>query len=222
MERINIYQLRFLSIVRLNERLWKSAVSDYFVLRSAVFHLTSFSESCYSHFANRTFHTGRALFQRTTVLLTMCYTLRRLANNIQEPFRTLSLQTIDDTIRWWQGKSAPKASALRAPWSLSPNLHTTLTKFLHHWPHKMMAYQVPCHKPSFKMVFTKHALVLDQLCNGHCGLVSRSHGHMLLPTLGPNTRMLRSILQTHTGYCQAHCLPNTSLRTWQLLLKARC
>jgi len=98
----------------------------------------------------------------------MCYTLRRLANNIQEPFRTLSLQTIDDTIRWWQGKSAPKASALRAPWSLSPNLHTTLTKFLHHWPHKMMAYQVPCHKPSFKMVFTKHALVLDQLCNGHC------------------------------------------------------
>jgi hypothetical protein len=183
MERINIYQLRFLSIVRLNERLWKSAVSNYFVIRSAVFHLTSFSESCYSHFANRTFHTGRALFQRTTVLLTMRYTLRRLANNIQEPFRTLSLQTIDDTIRWWQGKSAPKASALRAPWSLSPNLHTTLTKFLHHWPHKMMAYQVPCHKPSFKMVFTKHALVLDQLCNGHCGLVSRSHGHMLLPTL---------------------------------------
>ena len=32
------------------------------------------------------------------------------------------LQAIDASIRWWQGKPAPRASALRAPWSLSPNL----------------------------------------------------------------------------------------------------
>ena len=70
----------------------------------------------------------KARFEQTKFLrsneggLTQCYTLRRLANNIQEPYRTLSLQAIDASIRWWQGKPAPRASALRAPWSLSPNL----------------------------------------------------------------------------------------------------
>ena len=125
-----------------------------------------------------------ARFEQTKMLrsheggLTMCHTLRRLANNIQEPFRTLSLQAIDDTIRWWKGKPAPKASALRAPWSLSPNLHTTLTKFLHQWHHQMIAYQVPCHKPSFKIVFTKHASVLDQLCNHKQAIVDWSQDPM--------------------------------------------
>ena len=97
--------------------------------------------------------------------LTMCYALRRLANNIQEPFRTLSLGAIDATIKWWKGKPAPKASALRAPWSLTPDLHRKLKQFLRSWHHKMIEYQVPCHLPSFKTVFIKHAAVLDQLCN---------------------------------------------------------
>ena len=79
--------------------------------------------------------------------LTMCYALRRLANNTQEPFRT------------------PRASALRAPWALSPNLPRQLKQFLRSWHHKMVEYQVPCHLPSFKTVFIKHAAVLDQLCN---------------------------------------------------------
>ena len=39
--------------------------------------------------------------------LTTCYALRRLAQNIQEPFRTLSLKALDTTIRWWKGKPAP-------------------------------------------------------------------------------------------------------------------
>eukprot|EP00435_Cladocopium_sp_Y103_P039728 s2481_g10.t1 len=44
--------------------------------------------------------------------LTMSYALRRLASNIQEPFRTLSLQAIDTTMAWWKGKPAPKAAAI--------------------------------------------------------------------------------------------------------------
>ena len=40
-----------------------------------------------------------------------------------------------------------------------------LKKFLRTWHHKMLEYQVPCHTPSFKTVFIKHAAVLDQLCN---------------------------------------------------------
>ena len=97
--------------------------------------------------------------------LTLWYALPRLANNTQEPFRTLSLNAIDATIKWWRGKPAPRVSALRAPWSLSPNLQSQLKKFLREWHHKMLDHQVPCHTPSFKTVFIKHAAVLDQLCN---------------------------------------------------------
>ena len=75
------------------------------------------------------------------------------------------LNAIDASIKWWRGKPAPKASALRAPWSLAPDLRTTLKQFMRQWHVKMLAHQVPCHTPSFKMVFIKHAAVLDILCN---------------------------------------------------------
>ena len=113
----------------------------------------------------------KARFEQTKMLrsndggLTLCYALRRLANNIQEPFRTLSLNAIDASIKWWHGKPAPRASALRAPWSLTPNLQPQLRKFLRQWHLQMLEHQVPCHTASFKMVFIKHAAVLDQLCN---------------------------------------------------------
>ena len=55
--------------------------------------------------------------------------------------------------------------ALRAPWSLSPNLQSQLKKFLRQWHFQMLDHQVPCHTPSFKMVFIKHAAVLVILCN---------------------------------------------------------
>ena len=113
----------------------------------------------------------KARFEQTKLLrsndggLTLCYALRRLANNTQEPFRTLSLNAIDTSIQWRRGKPAPKATALRAPWCLAPDLQKTLKKFLRQWHVRMLAYQVPCHTPSFKTVFTKHAAVLDILCN---------------------------------------------------------
>ena len=112
----------------------------------------------------------RARFEQTKMLrsndggLTLCYALRRLANNIQEPFRTLSLHAIDTSIKWWKGKPAPRATALRALLSLTPNLQQQLKQFLRKWHLQVLAYQVPCHTPSFKMVFIKHAAV-DQLCN---------------------------------------------------------
>ena len=113
----------------------------------------------------------KARFEQTKMLrsndggLTLCYALRRLANNTQEPFRTLSLNAIDASIQWWRGKPAPKATALRAPWCLAPDLQQTLKKFLRQWHVRMLAHQVPCHTPSFKTVFIKHAAVLDILCN---------------------------------------------------------
>ena len=101
----------------------------------------------------------KARFEQTKMLrsndggLILCYALRRLANNVQEPFRTLSLNAIDASIKWWHGKPAPRASALRAPWSLTPNLQQKLKKFLRQWHLQMLDYQVPCHNPSFKIVF---------------------------------------------------------------------
>ena len=38
----------------------------------------------------------------------------------------------------------------------------------------MLEYQVPCHTPSFKTVFIKHAVVLDQLCNYKQAIADRS------------------------------------------------
>ena len=74
----------------------------------------------------------KARFETTKFLrsdeggVTLCYALRRLSTNIQEPYRTLALQAIDNTIPWWKGKPAPRASALQAPWALSPNLANSL------------------------------------------------------------------------------------------------
>ena len=113
----------------------------------------------------------KARFEQTKMLrsndggLILCYALRRPANNTQEPFRTLSLNAIDASIKWWRGKPAPKATALRAPWCLAPDLQRTLKHFLRQWHVKMLSHQVPCHTPSFKTVFIKHAAVLDILCN---------------------------------------------------------
>ena len=95
----------------------------------------------------------------------MCYALRRLAQNIQEPFRSLALQAIDTTIRWWKGKPAPRICALRAPWILSPDLEKDLRRFLRSWYVQALAHHVPCHPPSFKTIFVKHSSVVDILCN---------------------------------------------------------
>ena len=97
--------------------------------------------------------------------LTMCYALRRLAQNIQEPFRSLALQAIDTTIRWWKGKPAPRICALRAPWILSPDLEKELRRFLRSWYTQALAHHVPCHPPSLKTIFVKHSSVVDILCN---------------------------------------------------------
>ena len=134
----------------------------------------------------------KARFEQTKMLrsndggLTLCYALRRLANNIQEPFRTLSLNAIDACIKWWHGKPAPRASALRAPWSLTPNLQQQLRRFLRQWHFQMLDHQVPCHTPSFKMVFIiacRCPRPTLQSQTSHRRLVHLKSSDLLLPTL---------------------------------------
>ena len=109
--------------------------------------------------------------------LTLCYTLRRLASNIQEPHRTLSLQALDATISWRQGKPAPKASAARMPWSLAPQMEKTISRSLRQWFVDVVAHHVPCHQPSFKVLFVKHGSVLDNLCNHKQAMADWSTGN---------------------------------------------
>ena len=122
----------------------------------------------------------KARFDTTRLLrsqeggLHLCYALRRLATNIQEPCRTLSLQAIDSSIAWWKGKPAPRASALRAPWAMSPNLAKTLQGALRQWYLHMIEHHVPCHIPSFKTIFVKHSSVVDLLCNHKSAIESWS------------------------------------------------
>ena len=85
-------------------------------------------------------------------------------SNNSQAYR-IPLQAIDASFRWWHCKPASRASALRAPWSLSPNLQKTLKNFLRQWHLQVLAHQVPCHVPSFKAIFVKHPSVLGQLCN---------------------------------------------------------
>jgi hypothetical protein len=135
----------------------------------------------------------KARFEQSKMLrshdggLTLCYALRRLANNIQEPYSTLSLQAIDASIKWWQGKPAPRASALRAFWFLSPNLQRSLKQFLRNWHLKVLPYQVACHTPFFKMVFIKHVI-------GPLALKPP-----VAANTGPNSRRRLSIHLTHIG-----------------------
>ena len=57
---------------------------------------------------------------------TLCYALRRLANNIQEPFRTLSLNAIDASIKWWHGKTGPTSLCTSCSMVPHPKSSTTI------------------------------------------------------------------------------------------------
>eukprot|EP00435_Cladocopium_sp_Y103_P052640 s290_g16.t1 len=149
----------------------------YSLGRQRDFWLFSVSSTCYVESSNT-----KSRFEATKFLrsheggLTMTYALRRLASNIQEPFRTISLQAIDTTIAWWKGKPAPKADAIRLPWSLSPDLERTVNRFLRQWFHEVIAHHVPCHNPTFKVLGNKHQAVLGILCNHKAAMTDWSMG----------------------------------------------
>ena len=154
--------------------------------------------------------------------LTLCYALRRLANNTQEPFRTLSLNAIDASIQWWRGKPAPKATAFTGPMvpRSRPSAHTEEVS-------ATMARQ-DAGSPSTM----SHSLLQDGL-HQTCG----SLGHPLQPQKkpsmtgqlrtqprvvanpGPVTRVRHSILRTLTGSCPALFFTPSSNRTLRSLRK---
>ena len=57
---------------------------------------------------------------------------------------------------------------------MSPNLAKSLQSFLRQWYLRMIEHHVPCHVPSFKTIFIKHASVVDILCNHKSAIESWS------------------------------------------------
>ena len=94
-----------------------------------------------------------------------CYALRCLTIHLQEPHRSMALQSLDRTISFWKGKKAPKAFSFRGLWLLTPNLSKRLRSFLVSWYHSNRHLSVPFHKPSVKVIYTKHPTVGEYLYN---------------------------------------------------------
>ena len=57
---------------------------------------------------------------------------------------------------------------------MSPNLAKSLQSFLRQWYLRVIAHHVPCHVPSFKTIFIKHASVVDILCSHKSAIESWS------------------------------------------------
>eukprot|EP00435_Cladocopium_sp_Y103_P028755 s2810_g7.t1 len=105
------------------------------------------------------FHTRKGLLKRPAMSLNPQFGLATLWRKRRHKF-----------------KPAPKASAIRLPWTLSPDLERTISRFFRQWFHEVIAHHVPCHDPSFKVLFVKHQAVLDILCNHKAAMTDWSMG----------------------------------------------
>ena len=63
--------------------------------------------------------------------------------HLQEPHRSLALQSLDRTISFWKGKKAPKAFSFRGLWLLTPNLSKRIRSFLVSWYHSNRHLSIP-------------------------------------------------------------------------------
>ena len=124
--------------------------------------------------------------------LTLCYVLRRLATSIQELYRTLALQAIDTTIVRWKGKPAlePLGFELRG---LSVRIgRLPFGGFFDNGIFACWNTTYPCHVPSFKTIFIKHASLVGILCNHKSAVSSlglRSPPRPAVANTGKNSKM---------------------------------
>ena len=156
--------------------------------------------------------------------LTLCYALRRLANNIQEPFRTLSLNAIDASIKWWNGKPAPRATALRAH---GPSLQTSnyisnsfyesgIYKFL---PIKFHAIHHPSRWFSSNMQLSS----INSAITSRQSLTGPPHNRpYAVAKTGELSKLRLLIHPTRIGSWPAHFFIPWSLRSSGSLRKAPC
>ena len=94
-----------------------------------------------------------------------CYALRRLGVHLPETHQRLALQAIDGAIHFRKGKTIGKVHPFRAPWMLSRQLGSHIRQILRIWYFGIKHTAVPCHEPSFRLIYVKHPSLMDAICN---------------------------------------------------------
>ena len=115
-------------------------------------------------------------------------------DNVKNPCRTLSLQAIDASIRWWHGRPAPRAPLVRTYTSLSNS--SSANGILMSWLIKSHA-------------ILRHSRLSSSntpRCWTNFATINR------VAKTGPNTKRQPSTLTFHIGSCRDHSLRAFSLR----------
>ena len=94
-----------------------------------------------------------------------CYALRRLGVHLPETHQKLALQAIDGAIHFRKGKAIGKVRPFRAPWMLSKQLDSHVRQILRLWYFGIAHTAVPCHEPSFRLIYVKHPSLMEAICN---------------------------------------------------------
>ena len=101
----------------------------------------------------------------TAFSLEGCYALRRLGIHLPETHQKMALQAIDSAIQFRKGKAVGKVRPFRAPWMLSRQLDSHIRKILRLWYFGIQHTAVPCHEPSFRLIYVKHPSLMEAICN---------------------------------------------------------
>ena len=163
----------------------------------------------------------KARFEQTKMLrsndggLTLCYALRHLANNIQEAFRTLSLNAIDASIKWWNGKrlhvplhSGPHGPSLQTSNYISNSFYGSgIYRF---WPTKFHAIHHLSRWSSSNMQLfsTNYAITSRQSLTG-----PRHNRQYAVAKTGEPSKQQLSIHQTRIGSWQVPFFTPWSLKS---------
>ena len=94
-----------------------------------------------------------------------CYALRRLGVHPPETYQKLVLQAIGGAIHFRKGKTIGRVRPFRAPWMLSRQLDSHIRQILRIWYFGIKHTAVPCHAPSFRLIYAKHPSLMDAICN---------------------------------------------------------
>ena len=94
-----------------------------------------------------------------------CYALRRLGVHLPETHQKLALQAIDGAIHFRKGKAIGKVRPFGAPWMLSRQLDSHARQILRLWYFGIAHTAVPCHEPSFRLIYVKHPSLMEAICH---------------------------------------------------------
>ena len=131
-----------------------------------------------------------------------CYALRRLGVHLPETHQKLYSPS---GYSFEKGKAIGKVRPFRAPWMLSRQLDSHVRQILRLWYFGIAHTAVPCHEPSFRLIYVKHPSLMEAICNHKEAIQNWSDGVAPACTC--------SILRQ---YPTARAFPNLKCEHWAL------